>query len=109
LVDSFELLDFLLKLSDLLSILGHSLLYSGGKPIGYGVDGGIECWVEGKDCFSQHQRDHWVLVLGEVNEAGNRPIVTGLGVLLIVSNNGEWEGGSCRRCRDLCKGVSLIG
>jgi len=57
LVDSLKSLDFLLSFGDLLSILGCSLAYSGCKPIGYGVDGGIECRVEGKDCLSQRWRD----------------------------------------------------
>jgi len=52
LVDSLESLDFLLGFSNLLSILGRSLAYSGCKPIGCGVDGGIERRVEGKDCLS---------------------------------------------------------
>jgi len=54
LVDSLESLDFLLGFGDLLSILGRSLVHSGGKPIGCGADGGIEHRVEGKDCLSRH-------------------------------------------------------
>jgi hypothetical protein len=52
LVDSLESLDFLLGFGDFLSILGHSLAYSGCKPIGCGADGGIECRVKGEDCLS---------------------------------------------------------
>jgi hypothetical protein len=52
LVDSFKSLDFLLGFSDLLSVLGHSFAHSGGKPIGCGTDGGIECRIEGEDCLS---------------------------------------------------------
>jgi len=52
LVDSLELLDFLLGFGNLLSILGCSLIHSGCKPIGRGTDGGIECRVEGEDCLS---------------------------------------------------------
>jgi len=97
LVDSLELLDFLLGFGDLLSVLGHLLVYSGCKPIGCGADGGIEHRVEGEDCFSQRRRDHWVVVPGEVNEASDGPTVAGQGVLLVVSNKGEWEGGRCWR------------
>jgi len=52
LVDSLELLDFPLGFGNLLSVLGHLLAHSGGKPIGCGMDGGIERRVEGKDCLS---------------------------------------------------------
>jgi hypothetical protein len=52
------------------------LVHSGGKPIGCGTDGGIERRVEGKDCLSQRQRDCQVVVLGEVDKAGNGPMVT---------------------------------
>jgi hypothetical protein len=110
LVDSFESLDFLLGFSELLSILGHSLTHSGGKPIGCGADGGIERRVEGKDCLSRRQRDRQVVVLGEVDEAGDGAVVT-VRVLLVVSDNGEWEGGSCCRRRDFHEGdaVALFG
>ena len=94
LVDSLELLDFLLGFGDFLSILGRSLTYSGGKPIGCGVDGGIEHRVEGEDCLSQRQRDRQVAVSGEVDEAGDGPMFA-VRVLLVISDNGEWEGGSC--------------
>jgi hypothetical protein len=106
LVDSLESLDFLLGLSDLLSILGHSLARSGGKPIGCGVDGGIEHRVEGEDCLSRCQRDCRVAVPGKVDEAGDGPVVA-VRVLLVVSNNGEWEGGSCWRQRDFHKGDAI--
>jgi len=96
LVDSLELLDFLFGFGDLLSILGHSLVHSGGKPIGCGTDGGIEHRVEGEDCLSRHQRDHQVVVLGEVDEASDGPMVA-VQVLLVVIDKGEWEGGSCWR------------
>jgi hypothetical protein len=96
LVDLLESLDFLLGFSDLLSVLGHSFMYSGCKPIGCGADGGIEHRVKGKDCLSQCQRDRWVVDPGEVDKAGDGPVVTAR-VLLIVSDNGEWEGGSCWR------------
>jgi hypothetical protein len=110
LVDSFELVDFLLGLGELLSILGRSLAHSGGKPIGCGTDGGIERRVEGKDCLSRRRRDRRVVVLGEVDEAGDGPVVA-VRVLLVVSDNGEWEGGSCWRRRDFCEGdaVTLFG
>ena len=75
LVDPLELLNFLLSSGKLLSILGHSLMHSGCKPIGCGTDGGIEHRIEGKDCLSQCWRDHWVVVSGEVDEAGNGPTV----------------------------------
>jgi hypothetical protein len=75
LVDLFESLNFLLGFSDLLSVLGRSLTYSGCKPIGCGTDGGIEHRVEGKDCLSQRRRDHRVAVSGEVDEAGDGPMV----------------------------------
>jgi len=52
LVDSLKLLDFLLSFVKFLSILGHLLVHSGDKPIGCGVDGGIEHRVEGEDCLS---------------------------------------------------------
>jgi hypothetical protein len=52
LVDLLKSLDFLLSFGDLLSILGHSFVHSGGKPIGCGADGGIEHRVEGEDCLS---------------------------------------------------------
>jgi hypothetical protein len=76
LVELLELLDFLLGFSNLLSVLGCSLVYSGGKPIGCGMDGGIEHRVKGEDCLSRHQRDRRVVVLGEVDEAGDGPMVT---------------------------------
>jgi hypothetical protein len=108
LVDSLESLDFLLGFGNLLSILGHSLTYSGCKPIGCGADGGIECRVEGKDCLSQCRRDHRVVIPCKVNEAGNGPMVAGQGVLLVVSDKGEWEGGSCWRWRDFHKGDAVM-
>ena len=108
LVDSLESLDFLLGFGNLLSILGHLLTYSGCKPIGCGTDGGIECRVEGEDCLSQCQRDHWVVIPCEVNEASNGPVVAGQGVLLVVSDKGEWEGGSCWRWRDFHKGDAVM-
>jgi len=52
LVDLLESLDFLLGFGDLLSILGRSLAYSGCKPIGCGMDGGIERRIKGEDCLS---------------------------------------------------------
>jgi hypothetical protein len=107
LVDSFESLDFLLGLGELLSVLGCSLAYSGGKPIGCGTDGGIERRVEGEDCLSRRRRDCRVAVLGEVNEAGDGPVVA-VRVLLVVSNNGEWEGGSCCRQRDFREGDAVV-
>jgi len=70
------------------------------------MDGGIERRVEGEDCLSQRWRDRWVAVSGEVNEAGNGPVVA-VRVLLVVSDNGEWEGGSCWRQRDFCKGDAV--
>ena len=73
LVDSLESLNFLLNFSDLLSVLGHLLMHSGGKPIGCGVDGGIERRVEGEDCLSRRRRDRRVVVLGKVNEVGDGP------------------------------------
>ena len=107
LVDPLELLDFLLGFGDLLSVLGHLFAYSGGKPIGCGADGGIERRVEGEDCLSQCRRDRRVAVLGEVDEAGSGPMVA-VRVLLVVSDNGEWEGGSCWRRRDFCEGDAVV-
>jgi hypothetical protein len=109
LVDSFESLNFLLGFGDLLSVLGRLLAYSGGKPIGCGADGGIERRVEGEDCLSQCRRDHRVAVPGEVNEAGDGFVVT-VRVLLVFSDNGEWEGGSCCKRRDFHEGgaVALV-
>ena len=52
LVESFKLLDVLVGFSKFLSLTGGSLIYSGDKPIGCGVDSGIDCWIEGKDCLS---------------------------------------------------------
>jgi hypothetical protein len=110
LVDLLKSLDFLLGFSDLLSVLGHSLAYSGCKPIGCGADGGIERRVEGEDCLSQCWRDRRVAVSGEVDEAGDGPVVA-VRVLFVVSDNGEWEGGSCWRQHDFHEGdaVTLFG
>jgi len=94
LVDLLKSLDFLLGFGDFLSVLGCSLAYSGGKPIGCGVDGGIEHRVEGEDCLSQRWRDRRVAVSGKVDEAGDGPMFA-VRVLLVISDNGEWEGGSC--------------
>ena len=93
-----------------MSVLGHSFAYSGGKPIGCGVDGGIECRAKGKDCLSRCQRDCWVVISGEVNEAGDGSAVTCQGVLLVVSDKGEGEGGRCWRWRDFhkCETISLV-
>jgi hypothetical protein len=108
LVDSLKLLNFLLGFVDLLSVLGHSLAYSGCKPLGCSMDGGIEHRVEGEDCLSRHWRDRWVVISGEVDEVGNEPAVACQGVLLVVSNKGEWEGGSCWRWQDFHEAVSLV-
>jgi hypothetical protein len=92
LVELFELDDALLGIGKFLSVVGRSLTYSGGKPKGCGADGGIERWIEGEDGFSRCQRDRWVFGPDKVDEAhklGERAI------LLIVSDEGEWEGGSC--------------
>ena len=75
LVDSLKSLDFLLGFGELLSVLGRSFAYSGGKPIGCGTDGGIERRVKGEDCLSRCRRDRQVAVLGEVDEAGDGPVV----------------------------------
>jgi hypothetical protein len=107
LVDSLKLLDFLLGFGDFLSILGCLLVYSGCKPIGCGTDGGIEHRIEGEDCLSRRWRDHWVVVSGEVDEAGNGPTVACQGVLLVVSNKGEWEGGRCWRQQGFHKGEAV--
>ncbi len=48
----FELLNLLCSLFEPLSVVFYPLLDSGGEPVGYGVDGGVECWVKGKDCLS---------------------------------------------------------
>jgi len=107
LVDSFKSLDFLLGFGDLLSILGRSLAYSGCKPIGCGMDSGIERRVKGEDCLSRCRRDCRVAVLGEVDKAGDGPVVA-VQVLLVVSDNGEWEGGSCWRQRDFREGDAVV-
>jgi hypothetical protein len=52
LVEAFELLNVLAGFSELLSLMGGSLTYSGDKPIGCGTDGGIDHWVKGEDCLS---------------------------------------------------------
>jgi hypothetical protein len=106
LVDLLESLDFLLGFSDLLSVLGHSFTHSGGKPIGCGADGGIEHRVKGEDCLSRRQRDRLVVIPGEVDEAGNGAMVT-VQVLLVLSDKGEWEGGSCWRWRDFHEGEAV--
>ena len=77
LVDLLKSLNFLLGFGDLLNVLCRSLTYSGCKPIGYGTDGGIERRVKGEDCLSQYQRDCQVVILGEIDEAGNGPVVAG--------------------------------
>jgi hypothetical protein len=109
LVDSLESLNFLLSFGNLLSILGRSLAYSGCKPVGCGADGGIECRVKGEDCLSQRRRDCRVVVLGEVDETSDGFVVA-VRVLLVVSDNSEWEGGSCCRRRDFREGgaVALV-
>jgi hypothetical protein len=109
LVDPLKLLDFLLGFGNFLSVLGRSLVHSGGKPIGCGADGGIERRIEGEDCLSQCWRDRQVAVPGKVDEAGDGPVVA-VRVLLVVSDNGEWEGGSCWRRHDFCEGdaVTLV-
>jgi hypothetical protein len=38
-----EPFNLLVSLIEFLSVLGHLLVNSSGKPIGCGVDGGIEC------------------------------------------------------------------
>jgi hypothetical protein len=98
LIESFELDDALLGIGKFLSIVSRSLAYSGGKPKGCGTDGGIEHWIEGEDGLSQRRRDRWVFGPDKVNEASE---LGEQAVLLIVSDKGEWEGGSCWRCRDL--------
>jgi len=60
LVDPLGSVDLLLGLGELLSIHCCSLVYSGGKPKGCGMDGGIEHWIKGNDGFSRCRRDHWV-------------------------------------------------
>ena len=105
LVDSFELDDALAGFIKFLSVIGRSLAYSGGKPKGCGTDGGIERWIEGEDGFSRCQRDRWIFRPDKVDEArklGERA------VLLIVSDEGEWEGGSCWRRRDLLGGDAFL-
>ena len=52
LIESFELDDALLGVGKFLSVVGRSLVYSGGKPKGCGTDGGIERWIKGEDGFS---------------------------------------------------------
>jgi hypothetical protein len=48
--------------------------------------------------------------VGEVDEASDGPTVA-VRVLLVVSDKGEWEGGSCWRRRDFREGetVTLVG
>jgi len=52
LVEVFESLNVLAGFGKLLSLMGGLLIYSGDKPIGCGVDGGIDCRVKGEDCLS---------------------------------------------------------
>ena len=101
LVNSFELDDALAGFIKFLSVIGRLLAYSGGKPKGCGVDGGIERWIEGEDGFSRCRRDRWVFGPDKVDEACK---LGEQAVLLIVSDEGEWEGGSCWRRRDLLGG-----
>jgi hypothetical protein len=107
LVDSLESLNFLLSFSNLLSVLGRSLAHSGCKPIGCGADGGIEHRVKGEDYLSRHRRDHQVVIPGEVDEASDGPMVA-VQVLLVVSDKGEWEGGSCWRRHNFREGDAVM-
>jgi len=52
LVEAFKSLDVLAGFGKLLSLMGSSLIYSGDKPIGCGIDGGINHRVEGEECLS---------------------------------------------------------
>jgi hypothetical protein len=101
LIESFELDDALLGIGKLLSVVGCSLAYSGGKPKGCGANGGIERWIEGKDGLSRCRRDRWVFGPDKVDEAHK---LRERAILFIVSDEGEWEGGSCWRRRDLLGG-----
>jgi hypothetical protein len=103
LVDRFESGDLVLRFLELLSRVGRSLANSGDKPKGRGAEGGSdgwvkgEQWVESEEGFSRSWRDWWVLILLEFDEAGDGVFV--LSPFLIGSDEGEWEGGSCRmRC-----------
>ena len=68
LVEAFELLDVLAGFGELLSLMGSSLVYSGDKPIGCGVDGGIDHRVKGEECLSRSRGDWWVLIPSEIDE-----------------------------------------
>jgi hypothetical protein len=105
LVESFKALDVLVGFGELLSLTGGSLAYSGDKPIGCGMDGGIDCRVKGKDCLSQSKGDRRVFVAGEVDEPSNGPWVEGCPFLFVVSDKGACEGGSCRLQQDLQSGT----
>ncbi len=50
-VESFELFDSLCGLLKPCYIMFCPLSDSGGEPEGYGVNGGIEGWIEGEDCL----------------------------------------------------------
>jgi hypothetical protein len=95
LVEAFEPLDVLVGFGELLSLLSGLLVYSGDKPIGCGIDGSIDCWIECEDCLSQSRGDWWVFVPGEVDESCNRPWVEGHPFLFMVSDKSVCEGGSC--------------
>ena len=86
LVDSFELDDAEPGLGQASGVVFGPLVDGGGEPEGGGVDGGVESWVEGKDCFGRRWRD-WRVVL-----------TCGVG------DEAEGDGDICWIQRDFCKG-----
>jgi hypothetical protein len=88
LVDALESVDLLLCLVELLRVLRCSLMHSGGKPIGCGMDGGTEHWVEGNECLSRCRGDWRVFSSDEVNKPCEGAQVIGHPLLLMLSDKG---------------------
>ncbi len=68
LVDSFELDDAEPGLGQVSGVVFGPLVDGGGEPKGGGADGGVESWVEGKDCFGRRRRDWWVVLTRGVGD-----------------------------------------
>jgi hypothetical protein len=102
--------DLVLRVVELLRVLGRSHANSGDKPKGRSPDGGTDGWVSGEewvesdDGFSRPWRDWGVLVSLELDEGGDF-------FLFVVDrgDKGEWEGGRERRRRDLLDGGLFWG